>query len=270
MRRQRMDLQKRLELNPMVTIDTALKILAHSSVVYLGLELSESYCQAYDRYNSAIYNIMISNDSITKEFNATDTLADNKIITFKVDRNHIDEYGIRTDVSDVNILQLLEHYNESLKKYGKDTIALSVQHNTSKSYEDSVTAKDVCELANCLADTVTNIVSRDDKLKVETFEQILSEATIGIKNDTFIKAIPEIKQSYRKKFDKFITKGRLSLVTVKKIEAAIQLMGNYMDTKKIPERKTMILNLGGFNLPKPDREQVVDVFINRIKNPSTT
>lgn len=259
-----MDLCKRLELNPNVTMDTALKILANLSVFHLGLELDESFDQAIDRYGKLIGKLMLSDDRITKYYFTVCNEEDGRTVKFPVDQSYVNDNGPEMDISDVNILELMSCYNERLKSNGKEPIPLTMQ-NAEKAAVDAIKVSDICEFANGLADAVINIVSREDKLKVDTFEQIIDETTSSIKGNVCAEALPEIKRLYRDKFDSFITKGRIKAVTDKKIQAALQLMENYKDTRKIPDINKIILSIGGLKLCKNDRKQLVDTFLNYIK-----
>jgi hypothetical protein len=122
----------------------------------------------------------------------------------------------------VNFNELFSHYNKVLQSNG--TLPLTIlgsQSVSSTSTMSEIQSEAIIGLTKAIAAIVKNVFDRDDKLLTDTFEQLFSENTSQFSDKHIRKILPEIRSNLRSIVDDKITKGRLSSITTKKMQAAM-------------------------------------------------
>lgn len=242
--------------NPMIPMSDALALLTQLTVANNVLNYPETLNEAVQRTYKHINAIMLSTKSVTKEFYAEEYDSHGNKYIFKPDEEYLKTVGYIVSESLVNILELLSAYNNDLIANGKQPLSDTI---CQKSNRDTMNTSDLEELTLSIADIVINVVTREVKIKVETFDAIFNEATRGIKDEEIRLMLPEIKSLLRKQLDNQVTKGRIASVTDKKILAGIHLAEKYKGNKS-PNCLELVSDINGFVLKKPDKKHVAEIY----------
>lgn len=156
--------------NPVVLINDAINLIAHLAIKQFGLEPPESLKQGIDRWKYYVKNIILSTDTILKEYyyDFSENTGDGNIK--RVDSDFIKEYGYDDEYSTVHIIQLLSHLNTELILNGKSPVnvheldeQLHYEIGTNSNiYDSKIHILSTLKLKGIDADLIHSIISADD------------------------------------------------------------------------------------------------------------
>jgi hypothetical protein len=247
-----MEFKDVIDKEPMILMDNAFDIISYATIIQHGIVYPDKLNDAIERTKSHLLSLTLSQNSITKEY---------KDCHFEsVDEAYVEECGVDTSRSLVNVKELLFVYNADRKAHGAPPTKISkwVHIPNSGPSDFSAYSRSIVDLASTVACITRDAISRDEQLKVEIFDSIFNEATQRIQDKDMITLLPQVKADLRETLKLKFAKGRVSNVTDKKILAGIHLSDMYRQTA--PDMKKLKEDISGFELNGIDKDHVVRIF----------
>lgn len=250
-----MELTKIIEKNPMISYGVAKTLLANATIMQHGVSATETIPVAISRITNTLARVMSSNENIHRVYRKSE---------FEViDEEAAMEDGYSADSSTVNLAALLECYNKSLESDNLPRIELSLTPNKHEINNSDLSRSSILHLVEIVAKITNNLCGRDDKLTNDMIDRIYSEFTNGISDSYIQSLLPEIKSSVKAVVADKITKGRLSNITAKKIQAAIFLAESFKDKNPKQMHSELLTHLQKHNndLAVADREDIAAIYL---------
>lgn len=251
-----------LKNNPMVPIENAVNLIAYTAIQKFGVECPETMYQSVLKLKSHIVQIMNSDKSITKKYYAEIRFPKGDTSIEEVDYSYIERNGGNSEFSVVNIVELLESCNETFKINGRLPIIIPGLNGSNVDLDNNnagIKPNVLIDLASSIIDVAKNIIDREGRVTVETFDTIFHETMQNIMEPTIIDALSDIKKILREELKSKVTKGRPAEITVKKVLAGISLADNFPG--KLPfDEKPLYKAISGIKLLSKDRAEVVKIF----------
>jgi hypothetical protein len=135
-----------------------------------------------------------------------------------------------------------------------DNIKPSCMDNT------GIDSRTLTDLTTSIINIVKNIIDREGKITVETFDAIFVESMINVRESIVTDTLPEIKKILRDELKFKVTKGRPSAVTSKKVLAGICLADSFKGVISSEKTTALIKEIKDIGLLKPDRAEVIEIF----------
>jgi len=258
-----MDLKKYINSDPIMTIDTACSIIANAYIHQNGIPHTSNITDFINSLTLELEKLIELDKSIWRECRTKSPYDIETGSYIVVEEYCYEDYYCDTHYSVVNIVDLLNSYNSILKEYGIKEIELITNNNHPSCPDIHFATNDIMELSEALSLAVKDLYNRDDKITNDLFDAIFAEFTNRI-SYKFTKLLPNFKSYLRQLADDKFTTGRLSSITTKKIQAAIELAEWYKDkdSKELSYNDILErLKKSRIYLLKKDRNDVANIFL---------
>ncbi|MBC8078847.1 MAG: hypothetical protein H7X86_00760 [Gorillibacterium sp.] len=251
-----MDFKDIIDKEPMIMMDDAFNIILYATIIQHGMNYPDNLNDAQERIRGHLLHLTLSQNAITKKY------IDSNLGS--VDDDYIEEYGVDTSRSLVNVKELLYVYNADRKANGAPPTKISRWVHTTGTVTSDITtsSRSILDLVSAIARIVKEAITREEKLKAGIFESIFDECLVQIQDKTIQSLLPEIKKNILENIEHKMSDGNISKITDKKIEATIFLTEKYdKQNVTLNSKLELIKSLKDSNLLKADKEHVVNTFI---------